>query len=254
MEYFVDKESIVRKIWGNSDTVLLIFAGSAAEFALHKSVDWLYFTGKLPADPMGRLFSTVNYAKAIIFSKKQAALHAIDSMTTIHSKVEADRGAQIPDWAYSDVLFMLIDYSIRSYELLHRKLTETEKKEIFEVFHRVGTRMGLQSLPDNYEEWVVTRVSNLMVNLEYSSYTSDLFLQYRKNLGDVRYFLLKELWRILLAPEVKKKLDFKRPSLMYPLVAGYKLSRLLGLDPLVKALLLPSEYKKEIRGLEVVMG
>lgn len=55
-EYFVAENSIVRQIWGRSDTVLFIFAGAAAEFALNKSVDWLYFTGRLPADPIGRLF------------------------------------------------------------------------------------------------------------------------------------------------------------------------------------------------------
>ncbi|HEX8350765.1 MAG TPA: DUF2236 domain-containing protein, partial [Hymenobacter sp.] len=35
-EYFVDKHSVVRKIWGNGDTILFIFAGAAAEFALSK--------------------------------------------------------------------------------------------------------------------------------------------------------------------------------------------------------------------------
>ena len=54
MENFVKKDSIIREIWGKSDTVLLIFAGAAAEFALNRAVDWLYFTGKLPADPLGR--------------------------------------------------------------------------------------------------------------------------------------------------------------------------------------------------------
>ena len=51
MEPFVAQNSIVRRIWGTSDTVLFIFAGAAAEFALNKAVDWLYFTGRLPADP-----------------------------------------------------------------------------------------------------------------------------------------------------------------------------------------------------------
>src|SRR5690606_34441914 len=118
MEYFVDKRSIVRQIWGKSDTVLFIFAGAAAEFAVNKAVDWLYFTGRLPADPLGRLFSTVSYARAIIFSEKQAAIRAIDAMSKIHADVEAKRGTKIPDWAYRDVLFMLIDYSIRSFEVL----------------------------------------------------------------------------------------------------------------------------------------
>src|ERR1043165_9493423 len=104
--YFVDKKSIVRQIWGKSDTVLFIFAGASAEFALNKAVDWLYFTGRLPADPIGRLFSTVSYARAILFSEKQAAWRAIDSMAAIHAGVEAKRDQKIPDWAYRDVLFM----------------------------------------------------------------------------------------------------------------------------------------------------
>src|SRR5687767_12304547 len=112
MEYFVDKGSIVRKIWGKSDTVLFIFAGSAAEFALNKAVDWLYFTGRLPADPLGRLFSTVTYARKIVFNNYEDALKAIDKITSIHAAVENNRQAKIPDWAYRDVLYMLIHYSI----------------------------------------------------------------------------------------------------------------------------------------------
>ena len=131
MEFFVEKDSIVRQIWGKSDTILFIFAGASAEFALNKAVDWLYFTGRLPNDPLGRLFSTVNYARLIVFSEKQAAFRAIDKMRSIHSAVEAARGATIPDWAYRDVLFMLIHYSISSFEVLERKLTN-EEKEILE--------------------------------------------------------------------------------------------------------------------------
>ena len=53
MQSFVAPTSIVRRIWGTADTVLFIFAGAAAEFALNKAVDWLYFTGRLPARPTG---------------------------------------------------------------------------------------------------------------------------------------------------------------------------------------------------------
>src|SRR5882757_8738963 len=138
-KFFVHKDSIVRKIWGRSDTVLLVFAGASAEFALNKAVDWLYFTGRLPADPLGRLFSTVSYSRAIIFSEKNAALRAIDAMSAIHAGVEGKRAVSIPDWAYRDVLFMLIDYSIRSFERLERKLKDFEKNEIFQVFHKIGS-------------------------------------------------------------------------------------------------------------------
>src|SRR4028119_1301380 len=127
-DVFVRKDSIVRKIWGSADTILFIFAGAAAEFALNKAVDWLYFTGKLPSDPLGRLFSTVRYARKIVFSSMDEAHHAIDTLQQIHGAVEAARGASIPDWAYRDVLFMLIHYSIASYELLEKKLSDEEKE------------------------------------------------------------------------------------------------------------------------------
>jgi hypothetical protein len=83
MEFFVDQQSVVRKIWGKSDTVLFVFADASAEFALNKAVDWLYFTGRLPADPLGRLFSTVMYARLIVFSENETALRAIDKITSM---------------------------------------------------------------------------------------------------------------------------------------------------------------------------
>src|SRR5579871_2036303 len=114
MEYFVEDKSIVRKIWGTSDNILFIYGGAAAEFALNKAVDWLYFTGRLPADPIGRLFSTVGYAQRIVFEEEEQAMAAIRSIASIHKGVEDRRGMSIPAEAYLDVLFMLIDYSIRA--------------------------------------------------------------------------------------------------------------------------------------------
>ena len=192
MEYFVEQKSVVRQIWGKGDTILFIFAGAAAEFALNKAVDWLYFTGKLPADPLGRLFSTVNYARQIVFSENEAALKAIDKIAAIHTAVENKRSGKIPDWAYRDVLFMLIHYSISAFELMERKLTMPEQEEVFNVFYRVGQRMGLHDLPHNYGEWMVARESHLENNLVSSHFTKDLFNQYKKHLGFFRYKLLLE--------------------------------------------------------------
>ncbi|MGZ5286015.1 MAG: oxygenase MpaB family protein, partial [Flavisolibacter sp.] len=174
MEYFVQPDSIVRKIWGKSDTILFIFAGSAAEFALNKAVDWLYFTGRLPADPIGRLFSTVSYARGIIFSSQEDALKTIDRISAIHSGVEKARDSRIPGWAYRDVLYMLIHYSIASYELLERKLSDSEKAELYDVFYRLGKRMELEDLPVNYSEWLPHRESHMRNDLQYSHYTKDL--------------------------------------------------------------------------------
>lgn len=250
MEYFVEKDSIVREIWGNGDTILFIFAGASAEFALSKAVDWLYFTGRLPTDPLGRLFSTVSYARAIVFSEKQAAMGAIDSIVAIHSTVEEKRGATIPDWAYRDVLFMLIGYSISSFEMMERKLSRDEKQEVFQVFYRVGKRMGLIGLPQNFEEWEKMRQEHIIQNLQHSHYTTDLFLQYRKHLGMMRYSILLEAQTLVVPKKVGELLGLRRISLLNPILGIYKLSRSLKADWLLKALILPPGYKNEIKALD----
>lgn len=250
MEYFVAKKSIVRKIWGKSDTILFIFAAAAAEFAVNKAVDWLYFTGRLPADPLGRLFSTVSYARAIIFSEKQAAHRAIDSMTAIHSTVEANRNAKIPDWAYRDVLFMLIDYSIRSFEILERQLTVSEKGEVLQVFNAVGTRMGLTGLPKTYETWQTIRQEHLNSDLKYSDYTADLFNQYRKHLGTIRYRILLEVQKVVIPHTVRDLLRFRKMSFIRPVLLLYSVTKLIKADWMLKSLLLPARYKKQILALD----
>lgn len=251
MEYFVEKKSVVRKIWGKSDTVLFIFAGASAEFALNKAVDWLYFTGKLPADPLGRLFSTVRYARRIVFSPMDEANKAIDTMRQIHTAVEQNRGAVIPDWAYRDVLFMLIHYSIASYELLEKKLSNEEKEEVHNVFYRVGTRMGLKELPLTYTEWLPVRKAHLLADLQKSEYTADLFKQYKKHLGSMRFKVLIEGQKLVVPERVKELLDFSDFSLLTPVVPLYKVSRLMKMDWMLKSILLPSDYKDEINELDV---
>lgn len=251
MQLFVAKDSIVRKIWGKSDTILFIFAGAAAEFALNKAVDWLYFTGKLPADPIGRLFSTVRYARRIVFSSMDEANKAIDTITQIHDDVEKSRGYAIPGWAYRDVLFMLIHYSIASYELLEKKLNHEEKEEVYNVFYRVGVRMGLKELALTYDEWLPVRETHLMQDLEKSKYTADLFKQYKKHLGAMRFKVLIEGQKLVVPGRVKELLDFTDFSLLTPVVPVYKISRLMKMDWLLKNILLPSDYKDQINELDV---
>lgn len=251
MKFFVDKNSIVRKIWGKSDTVLFIFAGAAAEFALNKAVDWLYFTGKLPADPIGRLFSTVRYARGIVFAPLDEANKTIDAIQKIHSAVEQSRGYSIPDWAYRDVLFMLIHYSIASYELLEKKLSDEEKEEVYNVFYRVGSGMGLKELPQTYMEWLPAREKHLLNDLQKSKYTEDLFKQYKKHLGKMRFKVLIEGQKLVVPERVKELLQFSEFSLLTPVVPIYKISRLMKMDWLLKNILLPSDRKDQVNELDV---
>lgn len=251
MSFFVEKKSVVRKIWGKSDIVLFIFAGASAEFALNKAVDWLYFTGRLPSDPLGRLFSTVSYARKIVFSSTDEAYKAIDTLQQIHAAVEQSRSASIPDWAYRDVLFMLIHYSIASYELLEKKLNDEEKEEVYNVFYRVGARMGLKALPLTYREWLPARESHLLEDLQMSEYTADLFKQYKKHLGAMRFKVLIEGQKLVVPDRVKELLHFSDFSLLTPVVPVYKISRLMKMDWLLKSILLPPNYKDQINELDV---
>lgn len=247
---FVKKESIVREIWGKGDTILFIFAGASAEFALNKAVDWLYFTGKLPKDPLGRLFSTVAYARKIVFSDAIAARKAIENINAIHSGVETKRGKSIPDWAYRDVLFMLIDYSIRAYEIMERPLRIEEKEEVFEVFSRVGKNMKLKDLPETFMGYQGMRKTHIEQHLEYGAYTRHLYQQYRYHLGYFRYRLLIETQSLIVPQKVQRILRLRSFSLLYPFLFLYKMSRSIKLDLVMKSLILPEAYKNEIRSLD----
>src|SRR5690606_41922307 len=88
MRWFVQSDSIVRRIWGDADVVLLIFGAGAAEFALNRAVDWLFFTGAIPNDPLGRLFSTAAYTRDIIFADKTQAQRTLARIHAIHTSVE----------------------------------------------------------------------------------------------------------------------------------------------------------------------
>lgn len=249
MTYFVDEKSVVREIWKRTDTVLLIFAGSAAEFALNRAVDWLYYTGKIPTNPLERLFSTVTYAQKIIFQEEQLALETIDKITQIHQGVEKSRRKSIPDWAYRDVLYMLIDYSIRSFELLERKLEINEKEEIFDVFMKLGIRMKLKNLPKNYKEWIMDRNIHLENDLEKGKFTIHLFEQYKKHLGSFRYFILIQIQHILVPKIVHKKLFTTSYFPTNLLIKFYKFSIVIKLDNLIKSILLPNKHKQELANI-----
>ncbi|MFT3701085.1 MAG: oxygenase MpaB family protein [Agriterribacter sp.] len=249
MQYFVQKDSIVRKIWGRADTVLFIFAGAAAQFSLNKAVEWLYFTGKLPADPIGRLFSTVSYARHIIFSEKEKALAAIARMKSIHTNVENARGHAIPDWAYREVLFMLIYYSVASFELLERTLTDEEKEEVLRVFYEVGTGMGIPQLPVDYKSWLIMHERQLTHNLEKSQYSVDLYKQYRTHLGSFRYYILLQVQSVLTPPQVINLLSLQSSVILRPLILLYKVCRHLNIENILQRMLLPSKYRDQLKEL-----
>ncbi len=250
MADFVERSSVVRRIWGDGDMVLLVFAGSAAEFALNRAVDWLFFTGKLPADPIGRLFSTAGYAQGIVFADAATAARTLARIRAVHEAVERERGQRIPDWAHRDVLYMLIDYSERAHETFARPLTAGEQHELYDVFRRVGVGLGIPDLPATYAEWSIDRERHLRRDLVHGEGTKALYAQYRKHLGPWRYHLLLRLQSILTPEHVRGQLGLRRAAWLRPLVRCYPVLVRAGLRSLIQWLLMPQAHLTAVRALD----
>ena len=247
---FVARGSVVRKIWGDTELVLLIFAGSAAEFALNRAVDWLFFTGKIPTDPIGRLFSTVRYAQEIVFAEREAAERTLARINAIHGAVERQRGQTIPDWAFRDVLYMLIDYSERAHRMLYGSLSPAEREELYAVFRRVGEGLNVKALPGGYEQWRADRRGHLVRDLAYSKHTALLYEQYRRHLGEWRYQVLRGVQALLVPEHVRRLLRLRRRTIFSALVEGYGRLVVPELRPLVRRMMLQPRYWDEVGKME----
>ncbi len=251
MPPFAAPNSIVRTIWSSSDTILLIFAGAAAEFAANRAVDWLFFTNKLPNDPIGRFFSTVRYAQEIVFADKATAQQTFDRINAIHRAVERRRGDTLPDWANRDVLYMLIDYSERAFRLVERPLTPAEQTELFDVFRRVGVGLGVRELPIDYGAWQKDRQRHMEHDLVHSWYTDELYARYRKHLGWWRFNTMVDVQALLVPPHVKQVLGLRSPR-MPGGVAAYRLLRRMGLRTHLQRLMVPPEHLPAVQQLDQI--
>jgi uncharacterized protein (DUF2236 family) len=249
-KWFVDADSIVRRIWGDADVVMLIFGAGAAEFALNRAVDWLFFTGAIPSDPLGRLFSTAAYTQDIIFAEHARAEHTLARIRAIHASVERARGARIPDWAHRDVLYMLIDYSERVFHTLYRPLTAAEKAELYDVFLRTGTALQIPDLPPDYTSWQLDRVQHLKQDLTFSPYTAALYAAYRRDLGAWRYELLRQIQAVLVPEHVHRLLHLPRVPWIRPATWVYPTVARLGLRPIIRQALIPPQYIAAVHNLD----
>jgi hypothetical protein len=182
-----------------------------------------------------------------VFVDEEKARQTLERINAQHASVEHERGQTIPDWAYRDVLYMLIDYSERAYALLYRPLTQSQKHDLFEVFLRIGEGLHVTELPQTYAEWKPDRERHLLRDLRYSKHTSLLFEAYRRHLGAWRYYLLLEVQALLVPDEVRRLLNLDMNKLISGLVQTYGIVNSFNLQPLVHSLLIPPRYWSEVR-------
>lgn len=251
---FVERGSIVRRVWGDPDLVLLTFAGAAAEFALNRAVDWLFVSGELPRDPLGRLISTAAYAQRIALGDRGQAERALAEIRAAHGAVERRRGGNIPAWAHRDVLYMLIYYSERAFEAVHRPLTAAERRNLYDVFLHIGAALQIPELPRDYDEWQLDRERHLARDLAVGKDTIALYAAYRRQLGPWRYALLREVQGVLAPERVRRLLALPTHSWVGALLSLYPALVRVRLRPLVQRALIPSSHLSAVRRLGGVMG
>lgn len=250
MEAFVHPGSIVRRIWGDADLVLIVFAGAAAEFALNRAVDWLFFTNELPRDPLGRLFSTAAYAQRIALADWAAAERTLEQIRAAHAGVERAREARIPAWAYRDVLYLLVDYSERAFRTLYRPLTGAEQRDLWQLFRRVGGGLDIPDLPDSYADWRADRERHLQRDLAFSPYTAALYDSYREHLGRWRYALLRQVQAAVVPERVRDLLQLPRRRWLRKLLPVYAPLATRRVRSAIQRALIPPEYLADVRRLD----
>ena len=225
------------------------FRGSAAEFAINKAVDWLFWTNALPDAPIERFFETVRFAQQLAFGDEQQIAAAVDGVNRAHRGVERSRGGHIPQWAYRDVLFMLIDYGERAHAIVFGPMPEDERLEHFLASIAMGQALHIEGLPDDYAAYQALRQSHLDNNTEHSQFTDELYARYREHLGAWRMHALLDL-QASLVPHVPQNYSICAVSVVSTGCCAFTGASCRKKHALAYPLLLPRPYGAALASLE----
>jgi hypothetical protein len=242
--------NVVRRIWSSPDTILLIFAGSAAEFALSRAVDWLFWTNALPSAPIERFFETVRFAQALVFGNQATVAAAFEAVNRAHRGVERARAATISQRDYRHVLYMLIDYGERAHAVVYGPMSAAERLEHFETSLAIGRGLRIAGLAASYAEYRAQRQADLQGNIACSDLTRLLYACYQEHLGPWRMRALLALQACLVPEEVAGLLELKSRRRVELALRAYRhLPRRRVLRMLYPALL-PRRYAGQLAAIE----
>lgn len=144
---------------------------------------------------------------------------------------------------------MLVDYSQRAFELLHRPLSNVERAELYATFRRLGEMMHIRELPIGYAEWRRDRHLHLERDLESTAYTEDLYNHYRQHLGEWRYRILLDVQALIVPHRVRRLLNLSADNPLSYLIWSYGIVDGLGLQTLARRALLPPEHWQAVERL-----
>jgi hypothetical protein len=165
--------------------------------------------------------------------------------------VEEARGEEIPQWAYRDMLFILIDYGERAHEVVFGAMTEAERASHFGVALALGRAMRLSDLPTTYAGYRDQRHRQLLEDYARGPLTEELYASYRRALGPWRYRLLRLVQASVLPEELRDVLRLEPNPLVEELLRCYRFVPGGGnkLRPL-HGVLLPGRFARQLREME----
>jgi len=167
----------------------------------------------------------------------------------IHTALEERRGRVIPAVAYRDVLFMNLEYSVRSFPFVFgRDLSVAEKDEIVRDFSVAGELMAVQDLPVTFSDYLDIRAERYQA-FAYTEWTDRLLRAYSRAIGSFHYhFFLLPVYTGLIAPEIRTILRLRpHPNTWLFRVLSYPTCR-LGLSDIFFSLFLPRRSYEAIKG------
>lgn len=247
---------VYNKIWSSTDNLILIYVGSAADFALNPENHWLFYTGNLPNDPQKRFIRTLAFHQMLIHTDAEKVPEIASRIRNIHSKIEEKRSQEegasqtISNQAFLEVSDMILDYAIRGYEYLnHRQLTPAEKQQFYSDMHYINEQMGVSGQPESYSEWEQVRMLDIESRLAKNEFTDKLYAAYKKDMGFFKYQLLINFQSWFVNSRVAEKLKLKRRSWFFPIYKLYPIIRNPVLLRILLWLILKPDTVKAIYGL-----
>jgi uncharacterized protein (DUF2236 family) len=240
--------AVTRRIWTDVDNLLLVFVGSAAEFALVGENHWLFYTMALPSAPWDRFLSTLAYNRKIFLTPKDKVPALAQAIRGIHTRVEEKRSGDegrataISNGAFKAVGAMLIDYGIAGYAYLHRRpLSDAECEAHYQDERAFFALMGITDLEADYPTYRQNRETVLRDNLHVNAHTRDLFDAYRRELGAFRMWILCQFMAHFVPPVLCARLGLRRNPLFTPCYRLYPYSR--RFSPLLRRALFPKRVR-----------
>ncbi len=243
--------NFTRKMWSSMDHILLIYVGSAAEFALVEENHWLFYTGKLPGAPWDRFVSTFAWNKRLVLGSQEEMAKLAGTIRGFHRSVEHQRSEEeggerrISNEAYRAVGDMLIDYALRAEAYLEGRELSAEECEVhYQDQREFFTLMGIEGYEPDYPAFQERRLREMPEQLRHNDYSQPLFEAYRKDLGAFRYWLLLQFMSWFVPEHVREQNGLKRSRLFAPVVALYPRIRCRWVSAFTQTLLLPKRVRE----------